>query len=293
MSPTRRISARPRQLLTITAIVAAALGGTSASQASASAGENYLTGQQKLASGQQLVTSNGISLIMQTDGNLVEYAPGNRAVWATNTFRAGSELWMQGDGNPVVVAPGGAPMWAAGTSGNPGASLELQTDGNLVVYGTGHLAKWANGVSLSGGSSTSKNLARDILGMPSIALATVHVSGVKDAAHARQNVTDVANGLGAARSSYGTAPGGRVAIDPRVLSTIKDIGSRHRIRVSEIAGGSHSSGSKHYSGRALDIDMYDGSPVKSSTNQWIVGRCRAFGSTYSLLENGNHFHCQW
>lgn len=74
---------------------------------------------------------------MQGDGNLVEYAPGNRAVWSSGTNRPGSILRMQGDGNVVIVAPGNQAVWATGTSGNQNATLELQNDGNVVVYGQG------------------------------------------------------------------------------------------------------------------------------------------------------------
>jgi len=43
-----------------------------------------------------LVSPNGeFVLIMQGNGNLVEYAPGNRPVWATGTNRGGSIARMQ------------------------------------------------------------------------------------------------------------------------------------------------------------------------------------------------------
>jgi hypothetical protein len=46
---------------------------------------------------------------------LVEYAPGNRAMWATGTSSQYSDLEMQGDGNLVVYQPGHAAIWSTGT----------------------------------------------------------------------------------------------------------------------------------------------------------------------------------
>ena len=56
----------------------------------------------------------------------------------------GSYLIMQEDGNFVQYypPPGGTAIWASGTNGNSGATLTLQDDGNLVVY-QGSNALWA------------------------------------------------------------------------------------------------------------------------------------------------------
>ncbi|MGH7536130.1 MAG: S8 family serine peptidase, partial [Gemmatimonadales bacterium] len=51
--------------------------------APAEAEKNRLLPNEQLGPGQRLVSPDGrFVLIMQKDGNLVEYAPGNRAVWA-------------------------------------------------------------------------------------------------------------------------------------------------------------------------------------------------------------------
>lgn len=136
--------------------------------------------------------------------------------------------------------------------------------------------------------SSSKEAASTILRNANITLQTVHVSGVRDSATARQNIIDTAAGRPAARSRYGTAPGGAVALSSRMLTALQQIGLEGRIRVSEIAGGSHTAGSKHYSGRAFDVDQY-GTRTASS----IVNRCRQLGATYTAFENGNHVHCEW
>src|SRR3954471_16059454 len=85
-------------------------------------------------------------LLMQPDGNLVEYIPG-RAVWASNTAgQQGSVFTAQGDGNYVVIGPGNRPLWATGTKSG-GTTLILQNDRNLVVYAPGNHAIWANNVA--------------------------------------------------------------------------------------------------------------------------------------------------
>jgi len=106
-----------------------------------------LLANEQLNAGQRLVSPNGqFVLLMQNNGNLVEYASDNRAVWATGTAAPDSILRMQDDGNIVVIAPGNMPMWSTGTDGNPDVTLELQDDGNLVAYARGHRAVWSTGV---------------------------------------------------------------------------------------------------------------------------------------------------
>ncbi len=115
--------------------------------APAEAEKNRLLPNEQLGPGQRLVSPDGrFVLIMQKDGNLVEYAPGNRAVWASGTSTPQSIVRMQKDGNLVVIAPGNKPVWGTGTDGNPNATLELQDDGNVVVYAQGHKAIWDAGI---------------------------------------------------------------------------------------------------------------------------------------------------
>lgn len=102
----------------------------------------------RLGSGDRLYSPNGLNmLVMQADGNLVEYIPGGRAVWASGTFTPGSVFNAQGDGNFVVVAPGNRPVWSTRTNNHPGTVLQLQDDRNLVAYAPGHQAIWANAVA--------------------------------------------------------------------------------------------------------------------------------------------------
>lgn len=112
--------------------------------ADAAAGSSQLSPGETLQAGQS-ITGGGDALTMQGDGNLVLYAPGNAAIWATNTSgHSGAWVVMQTDGNLVVVAANGTPLWASGTNGHSGAGLVLQSDGNAVIYAPGNVAVWAS-----------------------------------------------------------------------------------------------------------------------------------------------------
>jgi hypothetical protein len=70
----------------------------------------------------------------QGDGHVVLYHDGE-PLWATGIMDQGSTtLVMQGDGNLVQYAREGEPIWASGTDGHPGAQLAIQDDCNLVIY---------------------------------------------------------------------------------------------------------------------------------------------------------------
>ncbi|MFI5933376.1 CHAP domain-containing protein [Actinoplanes sp. NPDC051494] len=145
--------------LTVAALALSLLPFT-AVPAQAGAGTFRLSAGEQLGTDARLVSPNGrFVLVMQSDGNLVEYAPGGVAVWSTGTNRAGSIVRMQTDGNLVVVAPGNISVWWTGTHGNPNAALELQDDGNAVVYGAGHVARWASGVRNGGGGGAGDRIA--------------------------------------------------------------------------------------------------------------------------------------
>lgn len=154
-TPTLRWRGRLTGLLACVAIGATAASAAAAGTAAAAAGSDHLAGDQRLVAGERLVSPNGqYVLVMQGDGNLVEYAPGNRPAWATGTAVRDSIVRLQGDGNLVVVAPGNRPVWSTGTEGNPEATLRVQDDGNIVLYAKGNRAIWSSrtqpGASASG-----------------------------------------------------------------------------------------------------------------------------------------------
>lgn len=87
-------------------------------------------------------TVNGYALAFQTDGNLVIYAPGGRAIWASFATTA-ARLAMQADGNLVLYDAANRPVWNTRTDGNSRSRMVMQPDGNLVVYRADGRATWA------------------------------------------------------------------------------------------------------------------------------------------------------
>ncbi|WP_239153085.1 NlpC/P60 family protein [Virgisporangium aurantiacum] len=104
--------------------------------ASAGPGTDRLAAGESLGRDQSIISRNGAyRLVMQGDGNLVEYGP-RGPLWATYTNPGSSRLVNQGDGNLVVYPDAGGVAWASGTGGG-GGTLVVQDDGNVVLYGRG------------------------------------------------------------------------------------------------------------------------------------------------------------
>jgi YD repeat-containing protein len=99
---------------------------------------------QSLLPGKSLQSSNGLyTLVLQDDGNLVQYGPGGGARWQSSTAgKPSARLTMQSDANLVVYGPVGQVYWQTATSGGPGSTLIQQDDGNLVVYSGAGVALW-------------------------------------------------------------------------------------------------------------------------------------------------------
>lgn len=102
---------------------------------------------QGLLAGQSIRSTDGrFTFIMQADGNLVLYGPGDQPLWASGT-NGKADVWetiMQGDGNLVIYDGHNHPLWASNTSGKPGASLIVQNDGNVVIYNPANQPLWAS-----------------------------------------------------------------------------------------------------------------------------------------------------
>ncbi|MFE4630893.1 hypothetical protein [Streptomyces mirabilis] len=129
-----------------------------ASAPAPAAGTAMLSGQV-LPPGHHL-SSSSVTLVMQTDGNLVAYlktggSGTGQAIWSSRTSgHPGAYAIMQTDGNLVIYTstsgPGkGGTLWSTKTYGNPGAHTALRDDGNLVVYRAGSTAPggalWSSG----------------------------------------------------------------------------------------------------------------------------------------------------
>lgn len=125
------------------AVPAAALAGpasAAASAASANPALSALRAGQTLPAGGTLVSQNqAYRLIMQTNGNLVEYGPSGW-MWSSHTVGSGraNRLVMQTDGNLVMDSVSGQVPFATGeVSSGSHDSLVVQNDGNVVQYGSG------------------------------------------------------------------------------------------------------------------------------------------------------------
>jgi hypothetical protein len=100
--------------------------------------------ESRLNPGDELASDNGqYTLIMQADGNLVEYGASGVPVWSSHTGVPGSDLEAQDDGNFVVYAPGHIAVWATGTS-YPNSVLALDDNGNIVVNAPGDIVAWSS-----------------------------------------------------------------------------------------------------------------------------------------------------
>ena len=102
---------------------AAGVGGTTLEPGQTMKAGDFLT-----------IPSGAVQLVMQSDGNLVEYVYNGSsrsnertALWSTQTaHHPGAVFKMQTDGNAVVYL-GSKALWNTHTAHNPGARLVLQT----------------------------------------------------------------------------------------------------------------------------------------------------------------------
>ncbi len=140
---------------------------------------------------------------------------------------------------------------------------------------------------------------RDLSAVGLIELLPRQVSGRDDGADARSNIFDSAEGKRAKRSSYGRAPGGSVALDTRLLSGILELADEYRFRITSIAGGSHSSNSRHYAGIAFDVDRINGCRVNRDHQDFraFLQKAREMGATEVLGPgdpgHSTHLHMAW
>jgi hypothetical protein len=103
-----------------------------------------LVAGQSLTPGQYLVSADVRTvLILQTDGNLVEYNYG-RAVWSSSTNgQPIKNAIMQGDGNFVIYRNDNSWAWQTNTPNSGATTLSVQDDANVVLYTPNAVPKWA------------------------------------------------------------------------------------------------------------------------------------------------------
>jgi hypothetical protein len=135
-----------------------------------------------------------------------------------------------------------------------------------------------------------------------ITLATSHPSGITDTAStARQNILDTAACKAAKTSAYSDVGVTSVWLHTGMLTCMNNLAKTYgyTYRVTEIAGGDHSSTSYHYRGTAFDVGTINGSGVSSSNPYWSTfnQRCRNAGSIESLgpgnAGHSTHVHNAW
>ncbi|HET8910557.1 MAG TPA: CHAP domain-containing protein, partial [Ktedonobacteraceae bacterium] len=118
-------------------------------------------------------------LIMQSDGNLVEFSSG-LPIWSTATSHVDKTIFMgsdqlnsadtmgpndyirssdgryiiilQPDNNLVEYGPGWHPIWSTQNEDRGGSSVIMQSDGNLIQYTPNKVSVWSSG---TGGNSSS------------------------------------------------------------------------------------------------------------------------------------------
>jgi hypothetical protein len=129
-------------------------------------GRGHLQPPAGLYSGERLNTNDVIQspsrtfrLVMQADGNLVEYrATDDAPVWASGTNwshpvvdNTGAKfdniaqyVELQVDGNFVVYDRNRSPQWASGTDKHPGAHMNLEDTGKIVISDSNGVTLWTN-----------------------------------------------------------------------------------------------------------------------------------------------------
>ncbi|HEY0639237.1 MAG TPA: S8 family serine peptidase, partial [Pseudonocardiaceae bacterium] len=106
--------------------------------------DDTLTRGQALEVGQFRRSANGVyTLVMQGDGNLVQYNSAGAALWHTSTHGSGAvRAVMQYDGNFVLYRADGTAVWHTGTHGTAADRLVVQDDANIVIYGPNGQVFW-------------------------------------------------------------------------------------------------------------------------------------------------------
>jgi len=100
---------------------------------------------EKLFPGEQLFSAtNKYRLVLQKDGNLVEYDSHGINTWSSRTNGSlVADLAMQGDGNLVLYDINGTSIWRTTTQGMGATHLTIQDDGNIVLYTSSNAPVWS------------------------------------------------------------------------------------------------------------------------------------------------------
>lgn len=179
-----------------------------------------------------------------------------------------------------------------------------QTEQALIAAGAGNPPGGSGAPSVTpppASTASRVKLAQQILNHPQITLwpHSPTSSSSTDGADALSNIRDTAAGRAAKRSNYENAPGGSVYLDTRMLDGLLRLANQYRLQITSIAGGSHSSTSRHYAGIAFDVDVINGVHVTASNPyyQALMQLSRTLGATEVLGPgypgHDTHVHCAW
>ena len=90
------------------------------------------------------MVAGSYTLVMQSDGNLVEYNSSGGVVWASGTNGKGAvQLILQSDGNLVLYNQSRGAVWTTGTNGQAPGWLILGSDGNLKLFNASGAQVWS------------------------------------------------------------------------------------------------------------------------------------------------------
>ncbi len=176
---------------------------------------------------------------------------------SSNHYLGNPNTGNPGTGNPNTGNPntGNPNTGNPNEGGGPGDDNPIDNGGGLPLY--------------PGAAQPAGNALRGYIREGRITGLPFHVGPPMrhDNASAQQNLHDISSGRPMQTSHYGNAPvgNGPVTPNPRLVDTLTRLGRDFHFRITEIAGGSHSPRSRHYTGDAFDVDRINGMPVNRQT----------------------------
>lgn len=153
MTTTPSTVARARRLprlagaVAVLALAAGALVATAEPAAASAVWVGSAPAGTKLNPGDQVTSPNGqFKLIMQGDGNLVEYGIGNRVLWASGTAGSPGAIAVVGKNRALDITKNGKRLarWASAGTANSTA-LKVRADGTMALLaGSTVVVNWTN-----------------------------------------------------------------------------------------------------------------------------------------------------